>query len=68
MAQFQKRFLSLTELADRWGYEIASLRNASSRGTLPVLCHRLMPNGDPRFEIADVERHEAASKGVKAAA
>lgn len=67
MAQLQKRFLSLPELAERWHYEPATLRNAVARGTLPIAISRLMPNGDPRFALADVEAHEATAKVAKAA-
>ncbi len=67
MPKFQKRFLSLPELAERWDYKLATLRNAVCTGRLPIRPSRLMPNGDPRFDIADVEAHEAASKGAQAA-
>lgn len=67
MSKFQKRFLSLPELAARWGYGDGTMRNQISRGTLPIPVNRLLANGDPRFAIEDVEAHEAASKIAKAA-
>ena len=62
MPKFQKQFLSAPELAERWGYELATIRNGVCSGRLPLKPHRLFPNGDPRFLITDVEAHEAKSR------
>lgn len=57
--QTSRKYLTLKELASRWGYTPNTLRNAVSRGTIPVRVSRLMPKGDPRFDLADVEHVES---------
>lgn len=58
-----KRYLTLGELAARWNYKPAAMRNAASRGTLPIPVLRLMPKGEPRFSLDDIERHEKQAAG-----
>lgn len=62
----QPKYLTLQQLGERWGYDPNTLRNAISRGTIPIPVARLMPKGDPRFSLDDVERHEAKATGTSA--